>query len=564
MPIFEIEANGKTYEVDAPDVMTAGKAFQSYKPDVGTAEDAGKSFVSGVGSGVTGLLGMGGDIRSALSAGTDYVAGKAGIEPDKVAQFKDAAQKFSSVMPGPIGAVARGPTSGEAKKFAEGYTGDFYEPQTAVGKYANRVGEFAPGAIAGPGSLLGRLSVAAASGIGSEAAGQLTEGTKLEPYARVGGALAGGVAPAAAARVITPAASNPARQALVKTLESEGVTSLTAGQRTGNKTLQYAESILGDAPGAGQKSSKIQQEGQRQFTEAAMRRAGAGPDASPEVLAANQSRLGNEFERLSAKNTLVPDNRMITEISDAVKRYRNVPDSQQKAMLQGYIDDIIPHINAGGMPGVEYQPMRSMLSTDAKAVKGTDPYLSRALAGIRDALDNAMNRSISAADKADWNKARIQYGAQKTLEKSASRAGEATAEGQITPANLRNTVAANDRGAYARGEGNFSELARAGAGVMAPLPNSGTGQRVAINTLATGLGGGIGGLASGGLGAAAGAMAGAAAPAALGRVLMSPPVQAYAGNQLLAPLILGNSAREQALLQALLEAPRVQNLPAPK
>jgi hypothetical protein len=67
--------------------------------------------------------------------------------------------------------------------------------------------------------------------------------------------------------------------------------------------------------------------------------------------------------------------------------------------------------------------------------------------------------------------------AQKVLEKTASRAGEATAEGQIVPANLRNTVAAENRGAYARGEGEFSGLARAGAGVMAPLPNSGTGQR---------------------------------------------------------------------------------------
>lgn len=74
---------------------------------------------------------------------------------------------------------------------------------------------------------------------------------------------------------------------------------------------------------------------------------------------------------------------------------------------------------------------------------------------------------------------------------------------------------------------------------MAPLPNSGTGQRLAIHSLASGIGAGLGG--AGGTvfgpagiigGSAGGAIAGAATPAILGRLLMSAPAQAYLGNAL--------------------------------
>jgi hypothetical protein len=221
--------------------------------------------------------------------------------------------------------------------------------------------------------------------------------------------------------------------------------------------------------------------GQEQFTRAAMRRAGQGlEDATPETLAANNQRLGDQFEHLSARNTLTPDNQFITDLTQAVRDYRNVPNSQQRAIVQGYIDDIVGHVNAGQMSGAQYQEMRSRLSRQSNSLRNSDPTLSDALRDMRNALDNAMERSIPAgsADAQLWRDSRREYGAQKTIEKAASRAGEATAEGQLVPANLRNAVSANNRGAYARGEGDFSELARAGSGVMAPLPNSGTASAI--------------------------------------------------------------------------------------
>ena len=72
----------------------------------------------------------------------------------------------------------------------EATTADDYQAQTTAGKYAGTVGEFLPAAVGGPAGLLRRGATAAVAGLGSEAAGQATEGTKLEPVARVVGAFA--------------------------------------------------------------------------------------------------------------------------------------------------------------------------------------------------------------------------------------------------------------------------------------------------------------------------------------------------------------------------------------
>jgi hypothetical protein len=530
MPTFELSANGKTFEIDAPDQGAAVSAFQKMQGEQpSVAGDVAKSAGVGIGKGALNILGSIGDYSDlgakGLEAADRFISNKLGMEP-----YKPPMDRSQSVL-------NNIPTSASLQKNVEGVTGEFYKPQTTAGKYAETIGEFLPSAAVGPGSAVGRVAAAMAAGAGSEGAGQLTQGTAAEPYARVAGALAGGFAPAMAGRAVTPLPASEARQRLVGILNNEGVDSLTAGQRTGNKALQYVEDFLGNAPGAGQAANNIRQRGQEQFTEATMRRAGAGPDATPEILAQNNARLGNQFEQLSARNDLTPDNQFITDLTTAVRDYRNVPPSQQRAILQGYVDDIIGHVNAGQMPGPQYQEMRSRLSRQANGLRNSDPTLSDALRDMRNALDNAMERSIPAGsgDAELWRQSRREYRAQKTIEKAASRAGEATAEGQIVPANLRNAVSAENRGAYARGEGDFSELARAGSGVMAPLPNSGTAQRLNLKDLVM-----------------------LPVSATVGRAVMSRPVQSYLGNQALARQLESLPPGQIAVLRALMSAQRPQ------
>lgn len=513
----------------------------------GTFGDVAKSGSIGLAEGAIGLAGLPADMRSLAASGVRWAADKLGAQD--VVGALDALRAIGG----------DGATSKAIQSKIEEKTGQFYQPQTTAGEYARTVGQFVPAAaIPGGGGLGARVATAVTGGLGSEFAGQMTKGTSAEPYARIAGGVIGGLAPSAMRGVVTPIPSNPERERLVQVLQGEGVNSITAGQRTGSNALRYLESALGDAPGAGGGAQGAMSNAREQFTQAALRRAGSnGQLATPEVMAANQNRLANNFRDLAARNDLTPDNQFIGDIVNAARNYRRVPDSQQRAMVQGYIDDIAAHVNNGRMPGPMYQEMRSRLSRQSNSLRQSDPTLSEALRDMRVALDNAMERSIPAqsGDAQLWQQTRREYAAQKTLEKAASKAGEATGEGVIVPANLRNTVAAENRGAYARGQGDFADLTRAGATVLTQMPQSGTGPRLMAQGIPAAIGSAImggTGLAAGGVGGGmAGATLGATlGPAIAGRALMSRPVQAYLGNQLLNGPRNSREAAARALLQS--------------
>lgn len=107
---------------------------------------------------------------------------------------------------------------------------NLYAPKTTAGKYSKTAFEFVPGAIAlGGGNLLmNAVKYGVVPGFASEAAGQATEGTNLEPFARLVGALLGsGIIPAGE-RLITPLPVSAERQMMNQTLRNEGI-ELTGG-----------------------------------------------------------------------------------------------------------------------------------------------------------------------------------------------------------------------------------------------------------------------------------------------------------------------------------------------
>ncbi len=77
-------------------------------------------------------------------------------------------------------------------------------PQTTAGQYAHTAAEFVPGMAAAPGNVVRNAITGVIAGLTSEAAGQATQGTAAEPYARAAGGLVGGVA---GAKAVAPAAS---------------------------------------------------------------------------------------------------------------------------------------------------------------------------------------------------------------------------------------------------------------------------------------------------------------------------------------------------------------------
>ena len=90
------------------------------------------------------------------------------------------------------------PTSQGVNKALSKALGGYKEPTTTAGKYTGSALSFVPSAVAGAGSLGKRVLESAASGVASEAGGQLAEGTPLEGAARIAGALSTGVGSAVA------------------------------------------------------------------------------------------------------------------------------------------------------------------------------------------------------------------------------------------------------------------------------------------------------------------------------------------------------------------------------
>ncbi|HYE38231.1 hypothetical protein [Methylocaldum sp.] len=94
-----------------------------------------------------------------------------------------------------------------------------YDPKTVAGKYAKTTAEFAPNALM-PGGAVARTLSVVLPGLASEAAGQATEGTPLEPWARTGAAIVGGGL--AGARGGGARVRNP-QQALDESMRGQGL-----------------------------------------------------------------------------------------------------------------------------------------------------------------------------------------------------------------------------------------------------------------------------------------------------------------------------------------------------
>jgi hypothetical protein len=174
-----------------------------------------------------------------------------------------------------------------------------------------------------------------------------------------------------------------------------------------------------------------------------------------------------------------------------------------------------------------------------------------------------MERTITAggntADIAAWQEARHHYRNLLVVEHAATARSPAAASGAISPSQLHGAdQAVRGRRAYARGQTDYSDLAHAGEEVLIRPPQSGTAPRVAVRAIPAILGALLGHQVEGGLGAAVGAVA---APVVAGGTMMSRPVQAALGNQLMINAPDAAASARRALLIQALTAPRQLSAP---
>ena len=430
------------------------------------AYDVGEKIVSGAYAGgrklVTDPIGAMGDVQNLKTSMNDLAVGGARNAYNMVApESMQAAQTPESQMASQVGGKLK-------DRYWDNLGDTVYNEPVQSAMEASSV-------LYGGQGLLGRAlgEGAMATKLTGKAAGLLNP---LNAVAKPIQGLRG-----AGYRALTPFPVAPERQVLLKTLKKEGI-DLTAGQATGSNTLRYAESELG-----GSKGARMMEKQGEQFTSAALKRAGITADrATPEVLDKAFTRIGNEFDNLAARNTMQPDAKLAKDVTDAVQSYVDVTTPTTRFDNVGKLaNEILGSPN--GMAGPKYQKLRSDIETIARNTK--DGTHASALRDLKNALDEAMERTLQANNSPDlgaWRKVRREYRNIIVLEQAATGAGEKAAEGLLSPSALRTaTVTKHGRRNYARGTGDFADLARAGEATMKPLPQSGTAPRTAARAMGT-------------------------------------------------------------------------------
>jgi hypothetical protein len=222
--------------------------------DVNPAWDVLRSVGTGLRSAVEGVPGAPQDMLSLAGKGYNWIM--------------DTDQSFD---------VPYLPSSDDINQATSKVIGPSYQPQTTAGKYARTAAEFMP-----MGNPLGSVrkgidaGTSLIAGLTSEAAGQATEGTSLEPWARglTGiGVGAGGRGAVSGVEGAITSGGRKAEAAAEDAALQHGVR-LTRGERTGNVTQQMEEQQMLH----GTRGNRAQQalEMRRQENLAAIKDAGTG------------------------------------------------------------------------------------------------------------------------------------------------------------------------------------------------------------------------------------------------------------------------------------------------
>jgi hypothetical protein len=443
---------------------------------IGTGEDVARSLATGVGEGVTGTVGMLGDVQSLADDLGSWVGDQFGLKP----LTPEQSAGFTA---------ARAPTTAGIEKTI-GFDQIKHEPQTVAGKFARTAGQFTPGFAAG-GFVRGGVGTAnrmlgtagggatgVAAGVGSEAAGQLAEGTALETPARIAGGLIAGIGtPIAARRAITPRNIPPNRAHSAQVLRDEGIDNLTEGQISGSAGVKARERKAGSF--FSDQTARRDQQLER-LTQASLARAGIlAPRATPQVMDDAFTNIGRQFDGLAARNTVTVDPQFGQDIATGIQRFMELgPATERVTALRGFVDRIGRVIDQqGNISGRAYQSIRSDIERAARNSQAGSPEYAHALRELRESFDEAMERSMTAAGSQDlgaWRDARNRYRNLLVVEDALASTGEDAAAGLIGPKALRNAVKRKQGTRnMVTGQGPFEELSRSAVELMGDLPLTG-------------------------------------------------------------------------------------------
>lgn len=452
-----------------------------------------------------------------------------------------------------------------------------FEPKTRAEKVAGKVGEYTGNVLASlvpaaavaryatPGTVTQGVAQTLASQpvaqIASGVVGGATEGYTDSAIAGTLASLATPLALAGVRRSLTPVGNRLSDQEnrLIAAAQQEGIP-LTPAQATGNPTLKTAEATMATLPLSSGPMERTFRNQRQAFNRAVLERAGVqANEASPDTLNRAFAQIGQEFDNLSAQTVVNVDRQFAQDIADVTQRYGRRLDSNVSGIFRSYIEDIYPALKAASQPGARpqiagdiYKNTREDLGRSIRGA-GQNPPLQRALQGLQDALDDAVERSTSGGLRDAWQDVRRRYSALMTVDRAMQGGTQADrAAGNIPFSGLKQAVQQSDPRGFSRGRGQLNELARVGEYLSNKVPDSGTVPRGQMANLLTG-GALFGGVSTAGAGIPAAAAA-ALTPWAASRLYNSPLMYRYLTNQ---------AVQQPLNLQSLYGAQAAQGLLSP-
>jgi len=342
-------------------------------------------------------------------------------------------------------------------------------------------------ALLGTGSALARMGTGIVSGAAQGATGAaLTAGSSDQPLgeqiatgAAVGGVLGGAVP--LVGKALGAGKISPELAGVAKDAQALGVP-VYGGQISANPMVRVANSVVNKLPlsGAGPAAEAQQTAINRVIAASMGQRANK---LTPAVMDAAKRDTGKLFDEVANKVTIQADDQLLSDLGNIESALKFVPPSEQ-GVIRSHITNVLETaVNGdGAINGKAYQALTAKGGPlDIAVTKGADPTVRHYVGEIRNALDDALERSTPADLRAKLTQARSQWKAMKTVEDLA----EKSPTGDISPAALMTPV----RQAYGGG-GNLGmaynttpptlvQLARLGQVIKEP-PSSGTAERLAV------------------------------------------------------------------------------------
>ena len=269
---------------------------------------------------------------------------------------------------------------------------------------------------------------------------------------------------------VGPAASREAAR-LAQQAERMGI-NLRGSQIGESEALKRADAMLGKMPLTGVAGQPADQAAA--FSRAVSRTFGENTDTiTPQVLNSARSRIGGEMNRIAQTTPVQYDNALHNRLAGIENDLLQVVSDSEARPLLNQLQNVIGKVNANNeIDGRAFAALIKKGSPLDNALSSPNANIRQYAGQIRNALDDAFERSAPQDVAEAWRAARSQYKAMMTVSKLADNI-----DGDISPAKLLAKVRQSYRDMPFTGTGNdLGPLAQIGQRFLKPPSSSGTAE----------------------------------------------------------------------------------------